>query len=58
MSLIREFEEKEKNKFMIAEKKREEKQAEQMKFLEIQKEKRLRALSNKSNTERALTNEM
>ena len=47
MSLIREFEEKEKNKFMIAEKKREEKQAEQMKFLEIQKEKRLRALSNK-----------
>lgn len=29
-----------------------------MKFLEIQKEKRLRALSNKSNTERALTNEM
>ena len=35
MSLIKEFEEKEKNKFMIAEKKREEKTAEQMKFLEI-----------------------
>jgi hypothetical protein len=37
MSLIKEFEEKEKNKFMIAEKKREEHQADQMKFLEIQK---------------------
>ena len=35
MALIREFENKEKEKFMLAEKKREERQAEQMKFLEI-----------------------
>jgi len=58
MGVILEFEEGEKKKFREAEKKREEKIAEQMKFLELQKGRRIRAMSNKTHNEMAMSTDM